>query len=106
MENIQIKVSPQKINAKADEVVSYIGELYKSLEEINKRMAYLEKNWKGEAASEYITIYKIQAKEIENVVKGIERHIGELKSAAQIYEGVTTKIDYEHHRNLPKGFLE
>ncbi len=106
MENITIKADPRIMINKADETGSYVNELSKSLDEMTKRIANLETCWSGEAASEYFQIYRIQSKEIASVIKEVSGHIGELRTAAQIYAGIEPDIQYNHQKILPNGLLE
>ncbi len=89
--NVSIKVTPEVLVSKADEVSIKIEKIASSFSELEKIMTGTESYWQGEAGEIHRKLYKDQKKNMDEIIRRLKEHPIDLRSIAQKYKIVETE---------------
>jgi WXG100 family type VII secretion target len=85
MTDITLRVSPDVLNAKADEMNSNKSQIVQIMEQAKQEITSLPGTWKSAAADEFQNRFRQIYDDIDNMLAVASEHISDIKEAAQIY---------------------
>lgn len=92
MPTITLKVSPEVLTAKAEEINGCKTEISGILEQAKTEITSLAASWKSPAADEYQLRFKQIYDDMENILAIITEYIHDLNESASIYTTAETSI--------------
>lgn len=86
MPTITLKVSPEVLTAKAEEINAAKSEISGILDQAKTEISSLAASWKSPAADEYQLKFKLIYDDMENILVTITNYINDLNESAGIYD--------------------
>ena len=83
--DIQLKVSPEQIVKKADEIQGTLGNIRRSLQGLESSWNACHRSWEGEAAARHIALQKQIQQEAFRVLRQMEKWPGQMCVMAGVY---------------------
>ena len=80
-----VKVSPEEMERKSDEMHTKIQHMQTSLRNLRDRVNKSTSYWQGDAANKYRSAYKSYENEINTMMKKLNEHSSDLLAMAGIY---------------------
>lgn len=90
--SMTIRASPEIMEAKAADVLSAAAQIRREFEELFRAMGRTAGYWNGEAAELHRRRYADMKPEMENMLKCLEEHAGNLQEIAAIYTAAQAKV--------------
>jgi WXG100 family type VII secretion target len=85
MADITLRVSPDVLNAKADEMNGQKTTILQIMEQAKQEITSLTGTWRSAAADEFQNRFRQIYDDIDNMLAVASEHISDIKEAAQIY---------------------
>jgi len=85
-DSIEIKVSPEILNAKAQEVTGEIGQMKQLFSDIQDYVKKTQFYWIGEAGNLHRKMFEEKKEDIDTMIKRLEDHPRNLQQIAGVYE--------------------
>ena len=102
--NIRIKVAPEELLSKAQEVTRNTQSLKRHFDSLKKVIDKTQRYWIGDAGSSHRTAYTELTKNIEELLTRLNKHPGEFETIAKNYID-TEKIIEERVTKLPTNII-
>lgn len=102
--NIQLKVTPEQLKAKASEVSAEIKEMQSAFEELASIVSRTSVYWLGEAGDCHRRIFEGNREEVEIMIRRLKEHPADLLQMADLYEKTEEKIQ-EATEALPADII-
>lgn len=85
MAEIQIRVTPEALQAKAGEVSDSVDRIRKQWSKISETVKNSKTYWEGDASTEHQKKHKDAAEKVDHIIKRLGEHPTDLLSMAGIY---------------------
>lgn len=92
LDNVEIRVTPQQLLTKADEVSKKVDSLKRAFDQMEVLVNGTQTYWKGEAGDAHREIYKSEKETIEAMIKRLSEHPADLRVIAQNYMNVESAV--------------
>ena len=100
----EIKADPAVITAKADQVSRAIQNLDNTFQELDRLIQRTSMYWNGPAAEHFRALFNEEKPNIEDILKRLREHPGELKQMANNYQ-TTIEALSEENRQLRSDYI-
>ena len=85
MADLVLKVTPEEVQTKASEISSQKDMMSTYLSDMRSKIDSLRDAWESPAADEYYTRFATLAKEIQDSLDALTKHVNNLNDAAEKY---------------------
>ncbi|WP_349943932.1 WXG100 family type VII secretion target [Lacrimispora sp. BS-2] len=103
--SVTFKVTPEVLNAKANEVSSLIKKVRMEFDNLNTSINRTKTYWIGEAGDAHRKAYEDQKTNIDEIIRRLEEHPRDLVSIARTYTDAELEIE-EYISSLPSDLIE
>ena len=90
--SVTLKVTPEQLVSKADEVLKDVTTIKQSMTTIKEKMAATSAYWIGEAGEMHRQLYYDQQENVDEMMKRLSEHPNDLKAIAGNYISVENAV--------------
>lgn len=101
---ITLRVTPEQLKSKADEVSAEIRAMENAFEELARNVSRTSQYWIGEAGDKCRSLYEEDRQQVEEMLKRLKEHPADLLTMAQVYEDVERRVE-EMSNALPEDVI-
>ena len=102
---IELLVTPERLNQKAGEVEKHVANMRQRFVAMNVLVQKSKGYWIGDAGNMHRQNYSEQQDNIEQVLRRLGEHPGDLRAIAQTYTATELKIEEEIVHSLTGNIL-
>lgn len=102
--SVEIKVTPDVLNTKANEVTGYITAIQQAFDEIKELVAKSSSYWIGEAGDHHRKQFQKQEGNIDQILKRLREHPEDLQKIAGTYREAESK-QQDSNEALPTNLI-
>ena len=95
LQNITLKVTPEVLVSKSEEVTKRINQMSLHFDQLFQLIEKTKGYWVGEAGDKHRTLYKDMTDDIDEMLSRLKEHPVDLVTIAQQYSDVELKIEQE-----------
>lgn len=99
-----LKVTPQQLKSKAEQVTKEIGEMSRAFEELTRTVSKTSHYWIGEAGDTHRDLYEKKKDDIDEMLRRFREHPTDLLTMAGVYEQTEIKVT-EISMQLPEDVI-
>ncbi|MDE5778007.1 MAG: WXG100 family type VII secretion target [Lachnospiraceae bacterium] len=93
MSSIMLKVKPDVLISKSDEIRQSIKVIDKNFKEIDKLITGTKNYWQGDASDTHVQQYQRMKEDFDTIVKRLMEHPTDLEKMAGVYQEVEEAIE-------------
>jgi WXG100 family type VII secretion target len=90
--NVQLKVTPEVLNEKAEAVSKSITTMERCYEEMETILKRTNTYWSGDAADKHRKMYEEQKESINQMMQRLKEHPADLQTMSQTYSTVEREV--------------
>lgn len=88
MADLILKVTPEEVREKANEIGQQKGQMENQLEEMLQQVSQLGEAWQSNSGQNYIEKYQNVRQEIQDSLNALQKHTENLVQAAETYDSL------------------
>ena len=102
---VELLVTPEVLNQKATEVEKYVANMKKRFDNMKMLIDKSKGYWAGEAGDMHRQNYSVQVSTIDQILRRLGEHPGDLRTIAQTYSTAELRIEESIIQELPGDVL-